>query len=195
VKSQPAHPSDREDACGVAGMNWCNMKVRYGDVRDGLHPVSNVRVGPYLLTPEQEEELRLLYTVYNYGESYDQRLGEAIANGFSKAGMIILMGSATVGSGAAPQLDQAMQALHASEFAGCDGYMAVDKISILNRTVPDNPDKTLDAFTRDTGVYRPIPTTVYEGGEYQDGNTACGAGGKYKVAYAIYRTSWRPPTP
>ena len=65
--------------------------------------------------------------------------------------------------------------------------MAVDKISILNRMVPVNFGQTLDAFTRDSGVYRTIPTTVYQGDECQDGNTVCGAGGKYKVTSLIVR--------
>jgi len=145
------------------------------------------------LIPEVEKDLRLLYTIYNFGDSYNQRLGESIANGFSKAGMIILMGAATTGSSAAQPLDQQMTALHGAAFAGCDGLMAVDGRTLVNQTVPDNPNNTLDAYTRDSGVYRPQASKIYEGGEYQDGNTRCGAGGKYRVTYAVYRTSWRMP--
>ena len=193
VKSDPPHRSDREDACALEGFRWCVMNFSYGDVQDGVHPVAKVRVGPYLLTPELEQELRVLYTLYNFGDSYTQRLGEAIANGFSKAGMIILMGAATVGSGAAGSLDKAMTDLHGAAFAGCDGLMAVDARTLVNQTVPENPNDTLDLRTRETGEYHPGPSQIYEGGEYQDGNTRCGAGGKYRVTYIVYRTSWRKP--
>jgi hypothetical protein len=193
VKSDPPHRSDRDDACGLEGFRWCVMNVPYGDVKDGLHQVSNVRVGPYLLTPEVEQELRVLYTVYNFGDSYAQKLGEEIANGFSKAGMIILMGTATVGSGAAGSLDKAMTDLHAAAFAGCDGLMAVDARTLVNQTIADNPTVTLDLRTRETGEYHPGSSQIYEGGEYQDGNTRCGAGGKYRVTYVVYRTSWKKP--
>jgi hypothetical protein len=191
VKSQPPHLSDNEDACRLVGFNWCKMNVKYGDVQDGLHLVNNVRVGPYLLIPEVEMNLRFLFTVYNFGDSYTARLGEAIANGFSTAGMIFLKGADTTGSDAAESLDEAMKALHAAAFAGCDGYMAVDTVVLVNQTVPEQPDATLDALTRATGVYRPAATKIYEGGQYADGNTRCGAGGRYKVTYAVHRTSWR----
>jgi hypothetical protein len=192
VKTQPPHPSDREDACNVEGMNWCKVGFKYGDVQDGVHPVTDVRVGPYLLTPEHEKELSVLYNVYNHGKSRDQQIGEAVANGFSKVGMIILTG--TTGSEAAPALDKGMQSMHESMFADCDGLMAVGNPIISNRMEPAKPNDNLDAYTRGTGVHSSV-SGVYEGNEYQDGNTVCGAGGKYKVTYAIYRTSWRPPTP
>jgi hypothetical protein len=118
-------------------------------------------------------------------------LGEEIANGFSKAGMIILTGTAH--SGAAQPIDQQMTSLHKAAFAGCDGLMAVDARTLVNQTIPDNPNQTPDVRTRDTGEYHPGPSQIYEDGEYQDGNTRCGAGGKYRVTYAVYRTSWRKP--
>lgn len=193
VKSDPPHRSDRDDACRLQGFRWCQMNIKYGDVRDGLHAVRDVRVGPYLLTPELEGELRVLYTLYNFGDSYNQKLGQAIADGFSKAGMIILMGSGTGFSGAAQPLEKQMSELHKAAFAGCDGLMAVDARTLVNRTVPDNPDETLDKRTITTGEYRPGPSQVYEGGEYADGNTRCGAGGEYRVTYVVHRTSWRKP--
>ena len=184
----PPHVSDTDSACTLAEIRWCAMGIEAGDVDDGKHPVGNVRVGPYLLVPEAETELRVLYTVYNYGETYTQAMGEAIANGFSKVGMIILMGAATTGSSVATQLDEGMQKLHGAMFAGCDGITAADEVTVRNRAVAEAPNATLDGLTRGTGVYRPAPTKHYY---ERDGNTVCGPGGDYTVTYAVHRTSWR----
>jgi hypothetical protein len=195
VRSNPPHASASEDACKREGFHWCVMGSRYGDAQDGKHQLQNVRIGPYELVPEREDSLDILYAVYNYGDSYYQRLGEAVANGFSKVGMIVLMGygvqSGNSTTSVATQLDEGMQELHAGMFAGCDGLSAVDLRVFSNKTIDNLGSETLDAWTRATGTYFPPFTGVYEGGEYVDNNTRCGAGGKYLVRYAVYRTSWR----
>lgn len=195
VKANPKHPSESEEACRQFGLRWCVVGVKYGDAQDGRHLLTGLRVGPYELVPGREESVKVLYSVYNYGESFMQKLGNAIADGFSKAGMIVLMGyggfSGKSTASPAQELNKQMEALHGAMFAGCDGMSAVDYVIFRNVPVDGSDAKTLDGLTRATGEFHPDFTSEYAGGEYADGNTICGAGGKYRVRYSVYRTSWR----
>jgi hypothetical protein len=76
------------------------------------------------------------------------------------------------------------------EFDGCDGPVAADAVSVLNKTVVGNSQSTLDALTRNTGkLTRTNPTTgVYEISS-QDG---CGKSGQYTVTWSVTRISWLP---
>lgn len=198
VISDPPHESSKDSKCNLEGFNWCRLGSYYGDADDGIHQLQNIRVGPFLLTPEKEDYLRVLYTVYNLadpGDAFTAKVGEGIANGFSKAGMIVLMGygaqSGQSTTSVATELDGAMQQLHAAWTAMCDGFTATDVREFPNKTIDQARDKTLDGLTAATGSYQPEWTKDFVGGEYTDGNTVCGPGGRYRVKYALYRTSWR----
>jgi hypothetical protein len=189
IRSTPPHPSDGEDACRRERFDWCVIGAEYGDADDGRHTVTNVRVGPYLLVPEREEDLRFLFTIFNFGASRWQEVGRKVADGFSTAGMIVLTAGVAGGGSVAPVLDKAMKELHAAMFADCDGVTAADTRILPNREIADDPGKTLDAFTRATGFYRPDSLDHYR---EKDGNTICGSGGDYTVHWTVHRTSWRP---
>jgi hypothetical protein len=194
VKATPPHPSDNDDACHLAGFNWCIFEQKYGDAGDGPHAVSNVRIGPYELVPERENDLRFLFYVDNVGDSAWAKIGEDVANGFSKAGMIILgaYGAAQGNqgtSGFAQQLDGAMEQLHAAETASCDGVVAADVVIAVNKTIAEQPQSTLDAMTRSFGMYHGTIPKIYRN---QDGDARCDQrGSAYTVSYAIYRNSWK----
>jgi hypothetical protein len=197
VKSDPPHASDSETACHLAGFTWCVGPVKYGDGGDGQHNVRNVRVGPYDLVPEVERDLRFLFYLDNIGDNASAETALGVANGFSKVGMIALSAYSTSegksgGSGFATQLDGVMSAMHSSATASCDGQLATDMVQIPNKTIANRPDLTLDAHTRQRGVYRvtmPRVTDVYTG---KDGDFRCDRrGSKYRVDYAVRRTSWK----
>jgi len=193
VKSNPPHPSDSPDACHLAGFSWCVFNIRYGDSEGGTHEIRNVRVSPYFLVPEREQDLRFLFFLDNHGENISQEIGLAVANGFSKAGMIVLSAyGAQSGSSTgsfAGQLDDAMEKLHSAETASCDGVLATDVVVITNTTIANQPQFTLDAFTRDTGNFSTTVPTVYTN---KDGDLRCDRrGGNYRVSYTVSRTSWR----
>jgi hypothetical protein len=200
IKSDPKHASDSPDACSLAGFNWCVFNQKYGDVHDsGVRTVENLRVGPYDLVPEREQDLRILFYLDNHGDNISQEIGAGVANGFSKAGMIILSAYGAESGGSsnssfASGLDDAMEKLHSAEFASCDGKLASDVVVIANTTIANQSQNTLDAFTRANGMFTSpvlnngVPKIYNE----IDGDFRCDRrGGKYTVTYAIYRTSWR----
>lgn len=200
IKSDPPHPSDSEDGCRVVGFNWCVFNQKYGDVHDsGVKIVENVRIGPYDLVPEREKELRILFYLDNHGDSHWQSIGLGVANGFSKAGMVALSayggvsGNSNTGSFASG-LDSVMEQFHDATFASCDGKLAEDVVVIANTTRANQPQNTLDAFTKGTGKFTSpvlnngVPKIYHE----TDGDFRCDRrGGKYTVTYAVDRTSWR----
>lgn len=195
----PPHPSMREDACFLQGFNWCTPLKKLGDNGDGVHAVTVSRVGPYYLVPEQESELRFLYYLDNIGDNPAQEIGLGVANGFSKAGMVILGAfSAAQGSsqgGAfATTLDGVMEQFHSTAFASCDGKLADEIVVLPNKTlIPNQPELTLEARTHATGqlvVTSPSPTDAFRN---KDGDFRCDRrGGQYRVTYTIDRTSWQP---
>src|SRR5882762_6095012 len=105
VKATPPHPSDSEVACDIAGFSWCTVNNKFGhDVDGGKHDVENIRVKPYFLVPEREQDLRLVFFIDNHADSVVQEVGLAIANAYSKVGMVVLSaygaqsGSSSTGS-------------------------------------------------------------------------------------------------
>jgi hypothetical protein len=193
VKATPQDASETDAACGLAGFSWCLTDQKFGDVDGGKHALS-VRVGPYFLVPEREQDLRLLFWLDNHSDSVAQEVGLAVANAFSKVGMIALSaygaGSGNAGAGGvAAQLDSVMEAFHSSAFASCDGVVATDIAVISNVTVENQPQLTLDAFTRSTGEHVVDIPQIYHN---TDGDFRCDRrGGNYRVSYTVYRTSWR----
>ncbi len=200
VKSTPLHASDNEEACKLVGFNWCVINQYFGNVEDsGVKIVNNLRVGPYDLVPEREQDLRFLFYLDNHGTNISQEIGLAVANGFSKAGMVILgaYGAAGggIGTGNFPtELDKIMEDLHSAEFASCDGKLAADMVVIANTTIANQPQNTLDAFTKGNGTFSTavlnngVPKIYHE----TDGDFRCDRrGGKYTVTYTVHRTSWR----
>lgn len=200
IKADPPHPSDSPDACKLAGFNWCVFNQKYGDIHDsGVRVVDNLRIGPYDLVPEREKDLRILFYLDNHGDNVAQEIGLAVANGFSKAGMIALgaygglSGNNSIGSFASG-LDSIMEQLHTAETASCDGKLAEDIVIIANTTVANQSQDTLDAFTKANGTFTSavlnngVPKIYNE----TDGDFRCDRrGGKYTVTYTVYRTSWR----
>jgi hypothetical protein len=200
IKSDPPHASDSPDACKLAGFNWCVFNQKYGDVHDsGVRIVENLRIGPYDLVPEREKDLRILFYLDNHGDSPWQAIGLAVANGFSKAGMIALgaygglAGNSNTGSFASG-LDSVMEQFHDAAFASCDGKLAEDVVILANTTIANQSQNTLDAITRGAGTFTSpvlnngVPKIYNE----TDGDARCDKrGGKYTVTYAVYRTSWR----
>jgi hypothetical protein len=185
--ADPAHPSAREDACELEGAHFCIKKSHYGDADDGHHPLTTIRVGPYDLTPEVESELRFQFTLFNLGDNYAREVLEAIANGISTGGMLALKAYNSSSGSFADALDAQMEKLHGAWAASCDGIAAADAKWFSNVSL--SGVDTLDALTRDTGVYRRTGADYKE----KDGNLVCGPGGNYSVTWAIYRTSWQAP--
>lgn len=188
VVADPPHPSSREDACSLEGNHFCINKSHYGDADDGHHPLTTARVGPFDLTPEVEQELRFQYTVFNLGDNYARDVLAAIANGISTGGMIALKAYNSSSGSFADSLDGAMGNLHDAWAASCDGTAAADA-RIWSNVALTNVE-TLDALTRDSGVYRRTIQNYME----KDGNLVCGPGGNYSVTFAVYRTSWEAPS-
>ncbi len=194
VKSTPLHASDNQEACKLVGFNWCVINQYFGDVEDsGEKIVNNLRVGPYDLVPEREQDLRILFYLDNHGTDHSQETALAVANGFSKVGMVIL--SAYQGnSGTASELDNVMGQLHEVGTASCDGKLAGDIVVIANTTIASQPQNTLDAFTKGNGTFT---TAVLNNGipkiyRETDGDFRCDRrGGQYTVTYSVHRTSWR----
>lgn len=198
IKSEPPDDSDNPEACNVAGFNRCVLFKKYADVQDGVHFVKDVRVGPYDLVPEREKDLRALFYLINVGDEKWQEIGEGVANGFSKAGMVVLgaygaFGGGNSGSGNtggfATQLDGAMGQLHDVGTASCNGDLARDLVVFTNTTQSNQPQNTLAAFTSENGTYKFTPDVVYLN---KDGDFRCHRnGGKYQVTLTVHRTSWR----
>jgi hypothetical protein len=195
IKADPPHPLDRPDACQVVGFTtWCAFNQPYGNAGDGLHVVRNVHIFPYDLVPERESELRFAFDLDNHDHNPAQEIFVAVANGFSKAGMIVLSaygaesGNAGAG-GVASQLDQAMEGMHSSMAASCDGQVAADAVVISNKALAGQTQFTLDALTRGSGTFAATAPQIYRN---IDGDLRCDRrGGAYKVSYLITRTSWQ----
>jgi hypothetical protein len=195
VTSTPAHISTSTTACQFSEIRWCVLMARIGNAHDsGYYPSPGVEVGPYDLMPEAEDDLRFLFYVDNIGDSPWQKIGEGVANGFSKVGMIALsaFGASQGGSGTtgfAQQLDQFMGQFHSVAFASCDGVVATDIVVVRNKTIAEAAQSTLDALTRRTGKYSAAPPYIYRN---TDGDARCDRrGAAYTARFTVTRTSWR----
>jgi hypothetical protein len=198
VSASPAHPSASPEACHLAGFAWCIPPRLLGDNGGGYHVVHNARVGSYDLVPERETDLRFLFYLDNIGTSPSAEIAAGVANGFSKVGLVILSAysasqGSSGGSSFASQLDDVMEKMHSSATASCDGRLADDILVLTNHTLVNRPDLTLDGLTRSSGSYTavlPSPTEEYHN---KDGDFICDRrGGKYRVWYTVFRTSWQP---
>jgi hypothetical protein len=194
IKADPPHFSDNPEACKTVGFTtWCLFNQSAGTVGDGLHAVANARVFPYDLVPERESDLRFSFDLDNHDHNPAQEIFVAVANGFSKAGMIVLSAysaeSGNQGGSVAAQLDTAMEAMHSSMAASCDGQVAADVVILTNKTIGNQTQFTLDNLTRGTGVYSGTAPEIYRN---IDGDLRCDRrGGAYRVSYTITRTSWQ----
>ncbi len=199
INSVPQHASGNPEACHLAGFNWCIFNQRYGDVHNsGVRILNNFRVGSYDLVPEREKDLRIMFYLDNHADDKTAEKIAAVANAFSKAGMLILSGYTTASGGGGnsfpSELDKVMEGLHNVGTGSCDGKLAEDLIIVPNTTIANQPQNTLDAFTRNNGTFT---SAVLNGGvpkiyHETDGDFICDKrGGQYKVTYAVYRTSWR----
>ncbi len=199
IKSNPPHASADPEASKLAGFNWLIFNQKHqnqsnGDVKDGIHNVNNLRVGPYDLVPEREKDLRIIFYLHNHGGNASRETALAVGNAFSKIGMIILSGyGAASGNGGitgfAKELDTQMQRLHSTATASCDGKLASDVVIIANTTIANQPQNTLDAFTKNSGEFINTVPTIYR---EKDGDFICyRGGGQYKVTYGVHRTSWQ----
>jgi hypothetical protein len=81
-----------------------------------------------------------------------------------------------------------MESLHESGTGSCDGKLAEDLTIIPNTTIANQPQNTLDAFTRNNGTYI---SPVLNGGVpkiYQetDGDFICDRrGGQYRTCLQL----------
>lgn len=198
VKSDPPHPSDTEDACRLAGFTWCLPPHHLGSYGDGRHTFLAGNVGPYDLTPEKEADLRFLFYLDNIGDRHQEEIAAAVADGFSKVGLVILSGYSASqgnsgGSSFATQLDGIMSQMHSSATASCDGRLAADVVILTNRTIANRPDLTLESLTRPTGLYEATLPNLTDTYREKDGDFICDRrGSNYRVSYRINRTSWVP---
>jgi hypothetical protein len=198
VSADPPHPSAGEDACHLAGFHWCQPPRRYGDAGDGAHAVGDVRVGPYDLVPERERDLRFLFYLDNIGDRHKEEIAAGVANGFSKAGMIILSAysaaqGSTAGQSFATELDKVMEQMHSSATASCDGKLADDIVVLTNQTLANRAELTLDALTRASGAYSGTLPNEVDTYHNKDGDFICDRrGSQYRVTYTVFRTSWAP---
>lgn len=199
VKATPAHPSDGPDACRLAGFKWCVFNQKYGDVHNsGVRVVDNVRVRTYDLVPGRERDLRFVFYLDNHNDNTTASTFSLASIRFANAAQAILDG---IGAGRhSPEpsfagLDFAMEQLHSDQVGSCDGKLAEDTVVIANTTLANQPENTLDGFTRATGYYTSYVMSngapkVYH---YTDGDAICDRrGGQYRVAYKIRRVSWQP---
>jgi hypothetical protein len=100
INSVPQHASGNSEACHLAGFNWCIFNQKYGDVHNsGVRTLNNFRVGPYDLVPEREKDLRIMFYLDNHSDNKSAEKIVAVANAFSKAGMVILSAYMTASEG------------------------------------------------------------------------------------------------
>jgi hypothetical protein len=186
--------SAQSDACNIVGPpTYCVQEVPQGNHNNGTSQATGVLVGAYDLIPEVDADLKFSFTVLNFGTSYDQVVAQKIFDGISDftSGALSAYSGSSGSGGSYAQLNDFTHKINALEFGGCDGPVAVDALTVLNKTVVGNSQSTIESLTHSTGkVTGTRPTTgVYEIAS-QDG---CGKSGQYNVAWAVTRTSWLPP--
>jgi hypothetical protein len=187
--------SAEKDACNIEGPPvYCVIEVKQGNHNDGSFKATGVTVGNFDLIPEVDPDLKFLFSVLNMGTPYAQVVSQKIFDGISDATAAGLNAYSASSGGGGNGWDGANAFTHkinALEFGGCDGLVAADAVSMLNRTVAGNTQSTLDAKTRNTGK---VTGTRPESGVFeiksQDG---CGQSGQYTVTWLVTRTSWLPP--
>jgi|SRR5580765_8514427 len=183
------------DACSVLGPpTYCVQHVPQGDRNDGTFPASGVVVGPYDVIPEVDSDLKFAYVTLNFGTSYNQVVAKKIFNFISDgtAAGLNAYSSSNGGSGGWDGANAFTHKINELEFGGCDGPVAVDAVSVLNKTIAGNNQSTLDALTRNTG--RLTKTWPADGGVYEvESQDGCGKSSRYKITWSVTRTSWLPP--
>ena len=188
--------SAEADACQIEGPpRFCAINIPQGDYSAGTFPATGNAVGPFDLIPEIDPDLKFSYVLLNFGTSYEQRVAEKIFNGisdFTSAGLTAYTGSQGGDSGSWDGLNAFTHRINGIQFGGCDGPVAVDMITALNRAIAGNVAATIDARTGANGIWSakgPRDLDFYEI-ESQDG---CGRSGRYRVQWTIRRISWLPP--
>jgi hypothetical protein len=189
ISSTPTDITASPNACKYVGEKWC-LTGSYLETahNSNYHPVSGKQVSSFRLTPEKENDLRVLFYLYNLGHSGKYQLADAIANGFSDAGEVFL--SLYSGDSAtAQQLNNYIQQLNGALTASCDGPLALDVAIFNNQSVDGSNIDALDNLTRGSGAFTYTPPIVYH---YKDGNSICDSrGSSYTVTLTAQRTSWR----
>jgi hypothetical protein len=188
--------SAQSDACNILGPpTYCVQNVKQGDHNNGTFQAKGVLVGEYDLIPEVDADLKFSFTVLNFGTSYNQVVAQDIFNGisdFTSGALSAYSGSSGSGGGSYAQLNDFTHKINALEFGGCDGPVAVDAVSVPNKTIVGNSQSTIESRTHSTG--RLTGTGPTTGGVYEiDSQDGCGKSGQYKVSWAVTRTSWLAP--
>lgn len=192
--------SSQPDACNIQPTPpiYCTGAIRQGDHQDGTYPITGVRAGPFDLVPDIDPDLTFSYNLLNFGTPYEQEVFLKIMNGINDLAAGALSAySASSGGGSSGSgtyggwtgIHDFTEKINTIQAGGCDGPVAVDLVSVLNKVVAGQNDSTLDASTRAFGQWR-MRSRVFDDIKSQDG---CGKNSKYQVAWSITRSSWAPP--
>ena len=175
------------DACNIVGPpTYCVKGVPQGDHNDGDYVVTNVRVGPFDLVPEVDPNLGFYYVLMNLGHPETLKQLQVFLDFMSGAASAFLSGY--TGSSGWKTVDEFTRELNEIQWGGCDGPVAIGAHMILNQTVVGQSQSTLEVRTRESGRFG---ETSGPYGENIVSQRGCGKSPRYKVSWAVVRTSWK----
>lgn len=197
--------SAADDACNVIepagpGSGYCAKLIKIGDTPENSRGtrVSTVGVGPYVLVPEADPDLVFSYQIVNMGQTYEQKVFVELMNGISDAAQAFLSAYGKAG-GNWDDAHDLTNKINGLAWAGCDGPVAVDARSAVNKSVERHFESTLLVRTEATGYWEQQEPSI---GDFADrsyyeyaSQDGCGRSSKYQVVWRITRTSWQAPPP
>jgi hypothetical protein len=184
------------------GIRYCASMTPQGTRVAGTisSVLGDMRVGPFLLAAETDDELAFWYVLLNAGfSSNEQQYLEMmkVLNAMGAGTFSTLMssqgGSSSNNSAGTDLLMKGTDDINHALVPDCDSVVVNGYRAQTNKTVQGVIGQSLEARTRQLGFYR--------GGNSDDARdlfttknmAACGGGAEYKVTWRIARTSWQPP--
>jgi hypothetical protein len=177
--------SDAADACSIqAPPAYCVGPIPQGNFKNGVFAARNVEVGPFEMIPDVSGDLAFTYLVLNFGTPYEQRVAQKIFDGISGAASAFMQ--AYSGNSGWSSVDDFTKKINALQFGGCDGPVALDGVSFLNKSpTVATVNQTLEMRTWANG--RVVGSRSFE----IDSQDGCGRSPRYGVRFSVVRTSWR----
>ena len=157
----------------------CVGPIPAGDLGDGTHNVTRVRVGAYQLVPGRRRNLTIGFLTMNYGAP--SGIGPTVdMREIAKVTMLNKLTSTIVDEDFAHEINDK------DGWRGCDGPTSGGSARLYNHRSADQTQPTLDELTRASGRYS-TSSKVF----VVTSQSGCGASSRYQINWGIERTSWR----
>ncbi|HEY0584526.1 MAG TPA: hypothetical protein VGD52_00200 [Pseudoduganella sp.] len=160
---------------------FCLGPTSAGDISDGTHKLSNIRVGEFEWVPGSTKSVTFAFATVNYGTP---RGVGPVVDMRSIALNHVLSKLDAPNSGVLEDFTSEINDLDG--WRGCDGPTAAGAKRIFNFRDSSQQEPTIDELTRDSGEF-----TTSSKKFVVPSQTGCGGSSVYQVRWTVKRNSWK----